>query len=65
MSSIEAQELERLSEADKNDLRKFLATEQQKTSIQARSSSSRALLLNHKYMVLDLLTMAGKQRLTA
>ncbi|KAL2202550.1 mitochondrial import inner membrane translocase subunit tim8 [Sarocladium strictum] len=39
MSSIEAQELERLSEADKNDLRKFLTNEQQKTQIQSQTHS--------------------------
>jgi hypothetical protein len=44
MSSIEAQELERLSEADKNDLRKFLTNEQQKTQIQSRESLARQAL---------------------
>lgn len=39
MASLEAQELEKLTESDKNDLRKFLATEQQKTQIQSRKLS--------------------------
>jgi import inner membrane translocase subunit TIM8 len=37
MASLESNELEKLSESDKNDLRKFLATEQQKTQIQSRT----------------------------
>ncbi|KAK0384796.1 hypothetical protein NLU13_7274 [Sarocladium strictum] len=39
MASLEAQELEKLTESDKNDLRKFLATEQQKTQIQSQTHS--------------------------
>ncbi|KAH8170767.1 tim10/DDP family zinc finger domain-containing protein [Sarocladium implicatum] len=37
MASLESNELEKLSESDKNDLRKFLATEQQKTQIQSQT----------------------------
>lgn len=47
MASLESNELEKLSESDKNDLRKFLATEQQKTQIQSRTSTSNTCAWNY------------------